>query len=211
MSSISIIGVGNMARALGARALDGGNTVEIIGRDAAKAAALADALGGRAGTRAPDTAPDGDIVILAVPYANTVPVVRQYGDRLAGKIIVDISNPFAPDFSGLLTPEGSSAAQQIAAVAPAGARVVKGFNTIFAHVLASDPEHRRRLDVFLAGDDAQAKQDVSSLVDSLALRPLDTGPLAMAGRLEQAGLLVMGVAHHGTRHFDFALGITVFD
>ncbi|MGH7921053.1 MAG: NADPH-dependent F420 reductase, partial [Candidatus Dormibacteraceae bacterium] len=94
MSRISIIGVGNMARVLGALALDGGNTVELIGRDPAKATALAQTLGGGATTRAMATAPEGDIVILSVLYASAVPVVTQYGDRLAGKIIVDISNPF---------------------------------------------------------------------------------------------------------------------
>ncbi len=210
MSSISIIGLGNMARALATRALDGGNTVELIGRDPAKAALLASELGAGVTTRAMGAVPAGDIVILAVPYASAVPIVTQYGDGLSGKVIVDISNTFAPpDFIGLLTPDGSSAAQQIAATAPAGARVVKAFNTIFGHLLAADSEPRRRLDVFLAGDDAQAKQQVSLFIDSLALRPLDTGPLAMAGVLEQAGLLVMGLASHGVGHYNFALGITV--
>ncbi|MGH7921483.1 MAG: NADPH-dependent F420 reductase, partial [Candidatus Dormibacteraceae bacterium] len=177
----------------------------------AKATALAHALDGGATTRAMDTAPDGDIVILAVPYPSAVPVVTQYGDRLAGKIIVDISNPFAPDLLGLLPPSGSSAAQQIAAAAPPSARVVKAFNTLFGHVLATGPKGGRRLDVFLAGDDAQAKQDVSSFIESLGLRPLDTGPLAMAGVLEQAGLLMMGLARYGTGHYNFALGVTDLD
>lgn len=211
MSSISIIGLGNMARALGARALDGGNTVELIGRDPAAAAALADTLGGGATTREVGSVPAGDLVILAVPYASTVPVLSQYGDRLAGKVIVDISNPFAPDLAGLLTPDGTSAAEQIAAVAPAGARVVKAFNTVFGHVLATPPENGRRLDILLAGDDAGAKKDVSSFIGSLGLRPLDVGPLAMARRLEQAALLLMGLASHGIGHYNFALAVTVLD
>lgn len=212
MSSISIIGLGNMARALATRALDGGNTVELIGRDAAKAAALAHTLGAGVTTREMGTTPAGDIVILAVPYASAVPIVTQYGDGLSGKVIVDISNTFAPpDFTRLLTPHGSSAAQQVAAVAPAGAQVVKAFNTIFGHVLAADSEHKRRLDVFLAGEDARAKQQVSSFINSLGLHALDTGPLAMARVLEQAGLLVMGLASHGVGHYYFALGITLVD
>lgn len=210
MSTISIIGLGNMARTLGARALDGGNTVELIGRDQAKATALASQLGAGATTRAMGSTPDGDIVILAVPYASGVPVIAEYGDRLAGKVIVDISNAFAPDGTGLLTPDGSSAAEQIAEAAPASAQVVKAFNTVFGHVLAGSPKQGRRLDVFLAGDDEPAKKEVSSFIDSLGLRPLDTGPLSMARQLEQAGLLVMGVGQHGTG-FNFALGITVFD
>jgi hypothetical protein len=212
MSSISIIGLGNMAQALATRALEGGNTVELIGRDAAKTGALAHTLGTGATTREIGTAPTGDIVILAVPYASAVPIVSQYGDGLSGKVIVDISNTFAPpNFTGLLTPDGSSAAEQVAAAAPADAHVVKAFNTTFGHVLAADSQHRRRLDVFLAGDDAQAKQQVSSFIDSLGLRPLDVGSLAMARVLEQAGLLVMGLASHGVGHYNFAFGITVLD
>src|SRR6201985_3280385 len=148
MSSISIIGLGNMASALAGRALAGGNAVEIIGRDPARARELADALGGAtAGTAG--SVPAGDIVILAVPYASAVPVVAQYGDALAGKVIIDISNTFNADATGLVTPDGTSGAQEIANAAPASAHVVKAFNTVFGHVLAQG----RPLDVLIAGDD----------------------------------------------------------
>jgi hypothetical protein len=120
MSSVSIIGLGGMARAIGARAIVGGNTVEVIGRDAAKAGDLAAALGGGATAGTFGTTPAGDLVILAVPYDGGVPVVAQYGDALAGKVIIDISNTFAgPDDTVLVTPEGSSGAQEIAKAAPA--------------------------------------------------------------------------------------------
>jgi 8-hydroxy-5-deazaflavin:NADPH oxidoreductase len=102
-SSISIIGTGHMARILGTLAVEGGNAIEVTGRDPAKAAGLADALGrgATAGTMGP--APAGDIVILAVLYDSAAPVVSQYGDALAGKVIVDISNPFNPSATGLAT------------------------------------------------------------------------------------------------------------
>ncbi len=195
MSSISIIGVGTMARILGTRALAGGNTVEVIGRDAAKAADLASALGGGTTAGVIGSAPAGDIVILALPYASAAPVVSQYGDALAGKVIVDITNTFdRAGFTGLVTPDGSSAAQEVAAAAPAGAHVVKAFNTLFGHVLAADEGEGRRLDVFIAGDDAGAKARVSSFIESLALCPLDTGDLKMAHWLEGAGLLMVAPA-----------------
>lgn len=209
MSSISIIGLGDMARVLGARALAGGNTVEVVGRDAAKAADLARALGGGATAGKIGAVPVGDIVVLAVPYTSAAPVVSQYGDTLNGKIIVDITNPFAPDFTGLLTPDDSSAAQEIAQAAPAGASVVKAFNTIFGAVLAAGPAESRPLDVFIAGDDVQAKASVSAFIESLGLRPLDTGGLGMAGRLEEAGLLMMGLGRHGVKHYNFSLGVTI--
>jgi 8-hydroxy-5-deazaflavin:NADPH oxidoreductase len=210
MSSISIIGLGNMARVLGAIALDGGNTVEVIGRDAAKATDLAGALGRSATAGTIGAAPAGDIVILALPYASVAPVVRQYGDALAGKVIVDISNPFdRADFTGLVTPVGSSAAQETAKAAPAGAHVVKAFNTLFGHVLAARQAGDRPLDAFIAGDDAEAKALVSSFIESLALRPLDTGDLRMAHWLEGAGLLMMRLAIGGAlKDNNFSLGIS---
>ena len=107
MTSISIIGTGNMARILAARALDGGNAVEVISRDPARAADLASALGRGATAGEFGLAPVGEIVILAVPYASAAPLVSKYGDAFAGKVIVDISNPFNSGATGLVTPDGT--------------------------------------------------------------------------------------------------------
>ncbi|SPM39473.1 Predicted dinucleotide-binding enzyme [Mycobacterium numidiamassiliense] len=208
MSSISIIGLGTMASALADRALAGGNTVELIGRDPAKAKELAGSLGG-ATVGTAGTAPAGDIVILAVPYANAAEAVREYGDTLDGKIVIDITNPVTPDITGLVTPDGSSGAQEIAKAAPVGTHVVKAFNTLFANVLAAGPAEGRPLDVFVAGDDAQAKAQVSVFIESLGLRPFDAGPLPMAQALENAGLLEMGLMTHSLNHTDFFLGVNM--
>ena len=206
MSSISIIGTGNMARAIGALAVAGGNTVEVIGRDRSKAADLATTLGDSTTTGKFGAAPAGDIVIVALRYADVVPVITQYGNALADKVIVDISNPFNADADGLALPADTSIAQEVAKAAPAGARVVKAFNTVFGHVL----EKGRTLDVFMAGDDAQAKARVSEFIASLGLRPLDVGGLTMAHWLEGTGLVLMGLARHGLDNFDVALGATEF-
>ncbi len=208
MSSISIIGLGNMASALAGRALAGGNAVEIIGRDRAKAKELAAALGG-ATVGTAGAAPAGDIVILAVPYPSAAAVVSEYGDALHGKVIIDITNPVSPDLKGFVTPDGSSGAQEIAKAAPAGAHVVKAFNTLFSNVLAAGPAEGRPLDVFIAGDDAQAKARVSAFIESLGLRPMDTGQLPMARALENAGLLEMGLVAHSVKHTNFFLGVTI--
>jgi hypothetical protein len=204
MSSVSFIGLGGMTRAIGARAVQGGNAVEVIGRDAAKARDLAAALGGGAAAGTFATAPAGDIIVLAVPYTGAAAVVARYGDALAGKIIIDITNPFNASATELVTPDGTSGAQEIAKAAPAGAHVVKAFNAVFGHVLAQG----RPLDVLFAGDDARAKASVAAFIQSLGLRPLDTGDLAMAHWLEGAGLLLMGLARHGVG-FNFDLGINV--
>ena len=205
MSSISIIGTGNMAGAIGALAVKGGNAVEVIGRDQAKAKDLAAALGDGATAGTWGVAPTGDIVILAVLYANAVPVVTRYGDALAGKIIVDITNPFNASVTGMAIADDTSVAQMIAKAAPTSAQVVKAFNTLFREVLAAgDP-----VDVFIAGDDAQAKASLSAFIESLGLRPQDTGDLSMAHWLEGAGLLAVGLGRYGVGNFNFSLGVKV--
>ena len=201
MSIISIIGTGNMARTIGARALAGGNTVEVMGRDQSKAADLAKALGDGATTGEWGAAPAGDIVVVALLSDGVAPVVAKYGDALAGKVIVDISNPFNSTADGLTHREDTSIAQEAAKAAPASASVVKAFNTIFSHVL-----EKGRPDVFIAGDDARAKAGVEAFIESLGLRPLDVGGLKMAYWLEGAGVITMGLARHGVGNFDFALG-----
>ncbi len=188
MTTISIIGSGNMATAIGTRAAKHGHTVELMSRNTAKAQALADQIGNGATVGTYGTRPAGDIVIVAVLYAGAVDVVAHYGDALAGKILVDITNPFNADASGLVTTAGNSVSQQIAAAAPEGTHVVKAFNTIFGGVLAED----KPLDVFFAGDSAEAKARVAAFLESLDMRPLDAGGLEMAHALEWAGILARG-------------------
>ena len=208
MSSISIIGLGNMASALAERALASGNAVEIIGRDPAKANDVAAALGG-ATVGTTGSAPAGDIVVVAVPYASAAGVVSEYGDALDGKVIVDITNPITPDAKGFVTPEGSSGAQEIAKAAPAGAHVVKAFNTLFSGVLAAGSAEGHPLDVFIAGDDAQAKAQVSAFIESLGLRPMDAGELPMARALENVALMQLGLVANSVKHTNFALGVNI--
>ena len=205
MTSISIIGSGNMARAIGTLAVKGGNTVEIIGRDAAKATALAGALGDGATAGTWGAAPTGDIVILAVLFDSAVPTVSEYGNALADKIIVDITNPFNASATGLAIPHDTSVAQEVAKAAPESAYVVKAFNTLFRDVLAAGGP----LDAFIAGDDAQAKASVSAFIESLGLRPQDAGDLSMAHWLEGAGLLSVGLANHGVGNLNFSLGVSL--
>src|SRR3954465_1637700 len=205
MSSITIIGTGNMARAIGTLAVAGGNTVEVMGRDQTKADGLAEALGGGATAGKWAAVPAGDIVVTALLYAGVVPVVAEYGDALAGKVIVDISNPFNATFDGLAHGAETSIAQEVAAVAPASASVVKAFNTIFRNVLEEG-----RPDVFIAGDDARAKASVAAFVESLGLRPLDAGGLKQAHWVEGMGLITVGLAGNGVGHWDFALGVHEF-
>src|SRR4051794_20108770 len=202
MTTISIIGSGNMATAIGTRAAKHGHTIELMSRNTAKAQALADQIGNGATVGTFGATPVGDIVIVAVLYAGAAEVVAHYGDALAGKILVDITNPFNADGTGLAATAGNSVSQQIAAAAPESAHVVKAFNLIFRSVLAED----KPLDVFFAGDSAEAKTRVAAFLESLDIRPRDAGGLEMTHALEWAGLLLVGLARNGAG-FDIAFRV----
>jgi len=203
-TTISIIGSGNMAAAIGARAAKHCHTIEIMSRDTAKAQALADRIGNEATVGIYGARPAGDIVVVAVLYAGAVAVIEHYGDALAGKILVDITNPFNADGSGVVTTPGNSVSEQIVAAAPESAYVVKAFNTIFSGVIAED----KPVDVLFAGDGAEAKARVAAFLERLDMRPLDAGGLGMAHALEWAGILLVGLARNGAG-FDIALGAKV--
>jgi predicted dinucleotide-binding enzyme len=204
MTTISIIGSGNMATAIGTRAAKHGHTIELMSRNTAKAQVLADQIGNGATVGTFGATPAGDIVIVAVLHAGAVEAVAHYGEALAGKILIDITNPFNADVTGLMTTEGNSISQQIAAAAPKSTHVVKAFNTILQGVLAED----KPVDVFFAGDSAEAKSRVAAFLESMDMRPLDAGGIEMAYVLEWAGILLVGLARNGAG-FDIALGAAV--
>jgi predicted dinucleotide-binding enzyme len=189
---ITIIGTGNMARGIATRALAGGNTVTLLGTDSDKAQALAAELPGdvRSGTVGDPLS--GDVVVLAVWYQALDDVLGRYAGQLAGKTVIDITNPVDPQSYAPLTVEAGSAAQEIAAKAP-GAKVVKAFNTTFAGSLIEGQVAGQPLDVFIASDDDEAKAVVRELAESAGLRVLDAGPLAIARQLEGAGYLHMAI------------------
>jgi predicted dinucleotide-binding enzyme len=209
MSTISIIGSGGMAAAIAGLAARAGHTVEVMSRDAVKARALAEQVGAGVTTGTFGSALAGDIVILAVPYSAVVDVVKQYSEKLAGKLLVDITNPVAADLASFVTPGESFGAQEIAKVAPANAVIVKAFNTLFSNVLAAGSLQGRPLDVFIAGDDLQAKARFAAFIDSLGLRPLDTGVLRMARTLEHVCLLSLGLLAHAIKHTNFSIGVSL--
>lgn len=205
MSTISIVGSGGMATAIASRIAKAGHTVEVISRDPAKAQALANEVASGAFTGTYGSTPAGHIVILAVPYAGAVAALTDFGKALDDKVIIDITNPITSDLSGLVTPHGSSGAQEIAKRAPASAHVVKAFNTLFGHVLAKN----ERLDAFIAADDSDAKARVSVFLESLGLRPLDVGGLQMAQTLEWLGLMMIGLAKNGAGTWNIALNVDI--
>jgi 8-hydroxy-5-deazaflavin:NADPH oxidoreductase len=191
---ITIIGAGNMGRGVGTRAVAGGHEVEVLDRDPAEARALADQLGGSTSVLEPSAAFGGEIVVFAVYYPEIKEAVEQYADRLAGRVVVDITNPVDTEtWDGLATPLRSSSAEEVAQLVPQGTPVVKAFNTTFAPTLVAGEVDGQQLDVLIAGDDDGGKQKVSQLVTDGGLRPIDVGPLRRAQQLEQLGFLHISI------------------
>ena len=187
---VTIIGTGNMARGIASRALAGGHSVTLLGREAERAQALAGELGGDVRAGAVGDELGGDVVVLAVWYQVLDDVLGRYRDQLADKVVVDITNPIDPEAFAPLTLAAGSAAEEIAQKAP-GAKVVKAFNTTFAGTLVEGRVGGEPLDVFIASDDEDAKAVVRRLVEDGGLRAVDAGPLADARQLEGLGFLHM--------------------
>jgi NADPH-dependent F420 reductase len=189
---VTIIGTGNMARGIATRLLAGGHEVALLGHEAGKAEDLASELGDSVSTGVTGDPIVDEVVVLAVPYEAAGEVVRQYGEGLSGKVVVDITNPVNwQTFDDLVTPPGSSAAEEISKAVPEGAQVVKAFNTTFAGTLVEGQVAGQPLDVFIAGDNSGAKETVARLVRDGGLIAIDAGPLRRARELERLGFLGM--------------------
>ena len=189
MSTVTVIGAGNIGSAVASIAVDAGAQVQVLARDAAKAAVHPAVTAGTFGDEI-----TGDIVVLALPHAALADVVATYGDTLTGKTVVDVTNPvdFAT-FDSLVVPVGTSAAAELAAQLP-GAHVLKAFNTTFAATLASKTVGDLPTTVLVAGDDADAKQGLITLVEAGGLRGIDAGSLQRAHELEALGFLQITLA-----------------
>lgn len=184
---ITIIGAGNMGRGIALRAAKGGNHVTIHDNDDAKAAKLVaelKAAGGRADLGTGHAF--HPVVVVALPFAAAIAFATENAVRLAGKTVVDITNPLNGSYDGLVTAPGTSAAEELASRLP-GAHVVKAFNTNFAGTLAGPKGDGA--DVFIAGDNPAAKAAVISIIRGGGLNPIDAGPLSRAQQLEALGLL----------------------
>lgn len=186
---ITVIGAGNMGAAFVKQLTGAGHQVRVTSRDTAKAAQLAAAHPGAKAVPAAGAADAADVIVLATGYADAIGALRAAG-KLAGKVVIDITNPLTADYMGLTIGHDTSAAEEIAKAVP-GAEVVKAFNTVFAQVLAegADLGNGRKVSVFVAGDSERAKQTAATIAGSIGFAVIDAGPLKNARYLEPlAGL-----------------------
>ncbi|SMD26603.1 NADPH-dependent F420 reductase [Kibdelosporangium aridum] len=184
---IAIIGAGNVGGALSAAAVKAGHQVTVTAKNVDHAAKVAADTGATAAESNEKAAESADVVVLAIPGDVVPEVAAQLKDTVAGKVVVDATNPLNATFSDLVI-EGVSGGSDLQSRIPQ-ARVVKAFNTILAARHATPQENGVPLDAYFAGDDAQAKATVEELVRSLGYRPVDAGGLRLARALEEMALL----------------------
>lgn len=175
--NIAIIGTGNVGRALATSSRRAGHTVTIAGRDAAKAATTATDLGVESTSTAREAASNAQLVILAVPSDALPEVAQELAQVVAGKTVVDATNRMQPDATT------ASNAETLQERLPS-ANVIKAFNTSFASRQADPQINGVRVDGYVAGDDAIAKQQVLDLAQQIGFSPVDAGPLASSRTLE---------------------------
>lgn len=175
MSNVTIFGTGNMGTAIAGIFATAGASVQQLGSSSSDAVT-------------------GDVVVLAVPYAALAPIATAYGEQLAGKIVVDITNPLNFEtFDSLVVPQGSSAAAELAALLPSS-KVLKAFNTNFAATLAGKNVGAVDTTVLIAGDDQDAKATLAGLITAGGVSAVDAGSLSRAHELEALGFLQLTLA-----------------
>lgn len=195
MTSISIIGRGKMGSAIADLAARAGADIQVITRSTGLGSSVdrSDVTYGVLGDEL-----TGDLVVLAVPYAAYPSILEHYRDRLSGKVVIDIAN--AIDFStyeDLQVPTDSSTAAELSKQLPADVQVVKAFNVNLGDTLSTGTNETTTTTVLFAGDDAEAKIAVTTLIEGAGLRAVDAGPLPRARELEAMGFLQIVLAAAG--------------
>ena len=211
--NITIIGPGKMGRALATRALAGGYSVTFVGKTLESAQKAADDVRASAKQGADVSAATledvrpGDVVVLALWYGTNIEVAKQLSEKLKGKTVVDIANPVNSTYDGLVTAPDSSSAEDVAKAAGSKTKVVKAFNTTYASTLRVGQVAGQPLDVFIAGDDEEAKNKVAQFIKDAGLRPVDAGPLSRARQIE--GMQLLHIVTQGDLGTNFASTIKI--
>jgi predicted dinucleotide-binding enzyme len=205
---IGIIGAGNVGGTLGKGWAKKGHQVfygvQRPRDDKVRDLLTATGPNARAGSPA-EAASFGEVVLFATPWPATEAAVKSAGD-LAGKVVIDCTNPLKPDLSGLAVGHTTSGAEKVAAWAK-GAKVFKAFNTTGFNIMADPVINGTRTVMFVCGDDAAAKPAVLRLASDLGFEAVDAGKLAQARLLEPWALLWISLALQGSvgRDFGFAM------
>lgn len=205
---IAIIGAGNVGSALAAGWSARDHEIVFGARDPddPKVSELISRLAGGASAASIAAATDGaEVVVLAVPWA-AVETVLQAAGELAGKILIDCTNPLTADLAGLTLGHDESAGEKVADWAPS-ARVVKAFNTTGANNMTDSAYAEARPWMPICGDDPEAKRVVLDLAEELGFYAVDAGPLANSRLIEPLALLWIQLAYARGFGLDFAFAL----
>ncbi|MEZ0070368.1 putative dinucleotide-binding enzyme [Streptacidiphilus sp. MAP12-20] len=188
----AIVGVGNIGGAVARHLVAGGENVVLAGKSTPRAKELADELGPLAqAASAQDAIAQADTVVLAIWLDAMRELIPQVAPLLAGKVVIDPSNPIAFDAQGQVVrslPDGQSAGSVAAALLPADAHYVKAFGTLAAEALAANANRTPQpAALFYATDDERAAATAERLIRAAGFDPVKAGGLADAGRIEAPG------------------------
>jgi len=195
--TLGIIGSGNIGKAIGSWAATLGYAVIFSATDEAHAKAAAQAAGQGAKAASVRGAVEGaDLVLLAVPYGAVKELLSEIRPLLRGKTVIDATNPLSSDFSSLTLGFTTSAAEEIAKLVPE-AHVVKAFNTVFAQIYGSrNPKIQgKAISVFVAGDNKEAIEKVSTLIAKMGFDAVHSGPLKSARNIESLAMLNIALGY----------------
>ena len=198
----AIIGSGNVGTAVARGVTGAGHDVVVADSSESKLAAIAEQAPVQTTISNREAVTGADVVVLAVPFDAVAALAADLRDDLADKIVIDVTNPLAPDLSGLAT-SGTSAAELVQQAAP-DARVVKAFNTVLAANQADPSVDGTQLDGFVASDNDEAKQVVLGLLEQIGFRPIDVGPLSAARYLE--GMAFLNIALNASNGWSWGTG-----
>jgi hypothetical protein len=188
---LAVLGSGRVGSALGGWLASQGVSVTFTSRTLSKAVAAAESAGHDANhAEIAEAAQASDVVLLTLPFAEVITALEPLRDLLAGKIMVDVTNPITPDHRALSIGHTSSGAEEIARNFPT-TKIVKAFNATFAEVYTARISglDGRPLTIFYAGDDFEAKRIVCGLITTLGYDAVDAGPLENSRYLEPLSLL----------------------
>jgi 8-hydroxy-5-deazaflavin:NADPH oxidoreductase len=188
----AIIGLGNIGRQVALNLIAGGQSVIVADHGPTKAADFAKASGGKArATSVANAIKDADLIVFAVYFNAIKDLLAEYGSKLVGKIVVDPSNPIAPDGAGgfkKTIPQDQSSGQLLAGLLPPGARLVKAFGTLGAASLKDGARHLPEPYVlFFASDDRDAGNAVAELIRASGFDPVRVGGISQSIRIEVSG------------------------
>jgi 8-hydroxy-5-deazaflavin:NADPH oxidoreductase len=188
----AIVGLGNIGRQVALNLMAGGASVIVADHGPAKASDFANASSGKARAASVATAiEDADVILFAVYFNVMKELFAEYRGKLGGKIVVDPSNPIAPDGSGgfkKVIPQDQSSGEILAGLLPPQARLVKAFGTLGAGSLKSGARHAPEPYVlFYANDDRNAGNAVAELIQASGFAPVRVGGISQSIRLEVFG------------------------